>query len=203
MDVASADAGTGPSLAGEDGCGGLTDGQLLERYVAGRDDAAFQILVARHGSMVWRACRRVLLDPHEADDSFQVTFLVLARRSATLRDPEALGGWLRGVALRVAMRARRAATRRRGHEMRCAGLRPPSAAPERPWDDRGRIVREEVDRLRGAYRDSLELCYFRGLSHEEAAAELGWPVGTLKTRVLRGRRCLHERLARRRLFDVQ
>jgi RNA polymerase sigma factor (sigma-70 family) len=178
---------------------GLTDGELLGRYVAGSDDASFRDLVIRHGPSVLRACRRILRDPHQVEDAFQATFLILVRKAPTLRDPEALGSWLRGVASRVALRAGRDAARRRQHETRRAAMRPTAEAPDPSWDDLGRAVREELDRLPRVYRAPLELCYLKFLSHEEAAAELGWPLGTLKVRLVRGRRRLRERLDRRGL----
>src|SRR5262245_59099886 len=92
---------------------GLTEGRLLERFVAQRDEAAFEAIVARHGPMVLGVCRRALGDPHEVEDAFQATFLVLVRKAGTLRDSDRLGPWLFGVAYRIASRAART-NRRRG-----------------------------------------------------------------------------------------
>src|SRR4051794_37894127 len=88
------------------------DAALLERFVRHRDEAAFAALVARHGPMVLRVCRRAAGDPHAADDAFQATFLVLARRATAVRRPESLAAWLHGVAHRVALKARAAFARR-------------------------------------------------------------------------------------------
>ena len=90
-----------------------TDSQLLDCFVKERDSAAFRNLVVRHGPAVLQVCRGMLQDPHEADDAFQATFLVLIRKAPSIQDPELLGGWLRGVAYRTAVRARCRAARRR------------------------------------------------------------------------------------------
>lgn len=175
----------------------MTDVQLLEDFVQENDQASFRALVVRHGPTVLRVCRRVLDDPHEVDDAFQATFLVLVRKAPTIERPEALGNWLYGVAYRVALRARRSVARRRKHEGKKAEMDPVSCATDQPWDDLGRVVREELGRLPEPYRAPLELCYLQGHSHEEAASELGWPLGTLKVRLVRGRKQLRERLDRR------
>src|SRR4051794_12021714 len=83
---------------------GMTEGQLLERFVGRRDEAAFEALVARHGPMVLGVCRRVLSDPNDVEDAFQATFLVLVKKAGTLRRRDLLGNWLYGVAFRVAAR---------------------------------------------------------------------------------------------------
>ena len=175
----------------------MTDVQLLEHFVKEHDDPSFHALVVRHGPTVLRVCRRILCDPHEAEDAFQATFLVLVRKAPSIRDPEALGNWLYGVAYRVATRARRGAARRRKHEKQRAEMVPRNEGNDRPWDDLAKAVREELGGLPEPYRASLELCYLRGRSHEEAASELGWPLGTLKVRLVRGRKHLRERLDRR------
>jgi RNA polymerase sigma factor (sigma-70 family) len=179
--------------------GGDTDRQLLDHFVRDQDASAFRCLVARHSAAVHRVCRGVLGDVHEAEDAFQATFLVLARKARVIRDPEALGGWLRGVAYRVAVRARRRAARRRALERARAEMardeylpRPPELTSELP-----EIVRGELERLPESYRQPIELCYLAGLTHQEAARRLNWPVGTVKVRLVRGRRLLRERLDRR------
>jgi RNA polymerase sigma factor (sigma-70 family) len=141
----------------------------------------------------------VLKDIHDAEDAFQATFLVLARRAPEIQDPEALGGWLRGVAFRVAVRARRRAARRREIEKARAEMlqEERAVAPEQPACELRELVGDELTRLPEDYRRPLVLCYLDGLTHQEAARRLDWPVGTVKVRLVRGRRMLRERLNRR------
>ncbi|MDR3618041.1 MAG: sigma-70 family RNA polymerase sigma factor [Paludisphaera borealis] len=181
--------------------GDLTDGRLLERYTA-RDgetaEMAFSTLVERHGPMVLRVCRSVLRDPHDAHDAFQATFLVLARRADSLWVRGSLGPWLYQVAYRVASCARSAANRRRRHEQRAAELAGPGGREE-DRDDLGDVLHVEVNRLPWGCREAVVLCYFEGLSPEQAARQLGCPVGTVQSRLARGRERLRSRLKRRGL----
>ena len=181
--------------------GGLSDGQLLDRFATGHSEAAelaFQAMVERHGPMVLRACRGVLGDPNDAEDAFQATFLVLLRQAGSIRDRGSVAGWLHGVALRVAARAKVDAARRRRIERR--GIR---LAVERNDDsqrlDLETIIHEELARLPEKYRAPLVLCYLEGLTHEGAAEQLGWPVGTVRGRLARARDRLRSRLTRRGL----
>jgi RNA polymerase sigma factor (sigma-70 family) len=178
--------------------GGLTDLQLLERFTCHRDETAFQALVERHGPMVLRVCRAVLRDPADADDAFQATFLVLVRRAGSLWVRESLGPWLFQVAGRTAARARLAAVRRRRYELRAAEMvaRPPH---EGECDDLVRLVHEEVSRLPERYRTAVVLCLLEGLTTEQAAQHLNCPVGTVHSRLARGREQLRRRLSRRGL----
>jgi RNA polymerase sigma factor (sigma-70 family) len=181
-----------------------TDVQLLDQFRRDRDDGSFRLLVVRHGPTVLRACRRILDDEHDVEDAFQATFLVLLRRAAEIHDPSAIEHWLHGVARRVALRAHRGRGRRTEHEGRRAAMQP-TIAHRDPEPAEGRngevvqLVREEVGRLPGKYREAIELCDLDGCTHEEAAGRLGWPLGTLKTRLARGRRRLRDRLDRRGL----
>jgi len=178
---------------------GLTDRQLLDEYVRDQDAGAFRSLVARHGAAVLRVCRGVLRDSYEAEDAFQATFLVLVRKAPAIRDPEALGAWLRGVAYRVAVRARRRAARRRAIERTQAEMsqHEPGLIPAEATSELRKVVREELERLPDSYRQPIVLCYLDGLTHQEAARRLDWPVGTVKVRLVRGRRLLRDRLDRR------
>ncbi len=180
------------------GVAGLTEGQLLDRFIARRDEVAFGAIVARHGPMVLGVCRQFLDDSHEVEDAFQATFLVLVRKASALRDRDRLAPWLHGVARRVARRARAGSIRRRDRE------RPEVEAEARAVGDldaEGRelsaLIRAEVDRLPPAERTAVALCYLGGMTHQEAAEHLGWPVGTVKGRLARARDRLRGRLSRR------
>jgi RNA polymerase sigma factor (sigma-70 family) len=176
----------------------LTDGQLLGRFVSRHDDAAFELLVRRHGPLVWSVCRRILGNHADAEDAFQAVFLVLVRRAASLERTCPLAAWLHTVACRAALRARETAARRRRHERAAERAETCSETGAEARDLR-RVLDEELDRLPDKYRIPLVLCYLEGLTQEETARQLGWPLGTLKSRVLRGREQLRGRLARRGL----
>ena len=179
--------------------GGLTDAQLLERFTSRRDETselAFAALVDRHGPMVLRVCRAVLRDGHEAHDAFQATFLVLVRRAGSLWVCDSLGPWLHQVAHRTASCARAAEARRRRHEGRAAAAAARSAR-EDDRDDLGGVIHEEVERLPQRYRAAVVLCLLEGLTPEQAARHLRCPVGTVHSRLARGRERLRSRLARR------
>jgi RNA polymerase sigma factor (sigma-70 family) len=179
--------------------GGLTDGHLLEEFRTRGGEArerAFASLVERHGPAVLRACRSILRDEHAAEDAFQAVFLVLARKAGSLRVRDSLAPWLHQVACRVAWCARASAARRRRHERTAAGMADPSACDAGP-DDLGPLIHEEIDRLPGRYRAPIVLCFLEGLTREQAAGQLRWPLGTLQSRLARGRERLRERLIRR------
>src|SRR4051794_40093771 len=181
--------------------GALTDGQLLERFMTRDGEAAaiaFEALLDRHGPMVLRVCRGVLRDHHDAQDAFQATFLVLVRRAGSLWVRDSLGPWLHQVAHRTAACARSAAARRRRCEMAAAQYASRSAA-DGAAHDLGEILHGEVDRLPVRYRAVVVLCLLEGHTHEQAARYLGCPVGTVQSRLARGRRRLRDRLTRRGL----
>jgi RNA polymerase sigma factor (sigma-70 family) len=170
-----------------------TDRQLLERFVLHRDEIAFESLVRCHGPMVFGVCRRVLGNVHDAEDAFQVTFLILARKAASLRQRGAVGSFLHGVAYRAAMQAKRASARRRAREA-CAMPQPDSA--EDIWGGLREVLDEELGRLPEKYRAPLVLCDLEGRTRKEAARQLGLPEGTVASRQARGRRLLAQRLTR-------
>ena len=173
----------------------LSDGELLERFVAGREEVVFAALVGRHGPMVWGVCRRILRDHHEAEDAFQAAFLVLARRAGAVAPRDRVGPWLHGVARRTALKARGLQTRRRAREV--ASPAPPDrAAALEPPDDRLALLDREVARLPARYRDPIILCELEGKSYRAAADQLGWPIGTVSGRLARARAILADRLGR-------
>jgi RNA polymerase sigma factor (sigma-70 family) len=178
--------------------GDSSDRELVERFTAGRDNGAFAVLVERHGAMVLGVCRRVLGNEHDAEDVFQAVFLVLSRKAGTLRRKEAVGPWLFGVARRLSLKARQS------RERRDRAVRIPEPIPGDPLDeltvrDARAVLDEELARLPARERGPLVLCYLEGLTRDEAAARLGCPLGTLKSRMERGRAILEKRLARRGL----
>jgi RNA polymerase sigma factor (sigma-70 family) len=177
----------------------LDDRELLRRFAAGSEEPAFAVLVRRHGPLVLQVCRRLLADPHSAEDVFQATFLVLARRANSLRKPDAVGSFLYGVAYRLACRARTEAARRQFHERRHRV--PPPADPLAEVSGRELLtaLEEELNRLPEKYRSSLVLCYLQGRTRDEVARQLGWSLRTLQRRLEQGRALLHARLTRRGL----
>jgi RNA polymerase sigma factor (sigma-70 family) len=181
----------------------LSDAELLRRFVTDREEAAFTMLVQRHGPLVLGVCRRVLGDADGADDSFQATFLVLARRADAIRKQESLASWLYGVALRIASRARNrmatqtAAGREWGRWSK--PMRQTEPLDELTWQELRAVIDEEVGRLPEKFRVPVVLCYFQGKSHEQAARELGCPKRSLTSRVARARELLRIQLVRRGL----
>jgi HlyD family secretion protein len=153
--------------------GELTDGQLLERFATRAGDAAeqaFATLVERHGPMVLRVCRGVLIDPNDVEDAFQATFLVLVQKARSLWVCDSLGPWLHQVALRTASCARSAAARRQRHE-RVAAVSVRASHAE-SHDYLGHVLHEEIDRLPERFRVSVVLCDLEGRTHEQAARHL-------------------------------
>ncbi|HJZ91570.1 MAG TPA: sigma-70 family RNA polymerase sigma factor [Gemmataceae bacterium] len=174
---------------------GLTDGELLERYVNRRDEAAFTALVRRHGPMVLGVCRRVLRHEADAEDAFQATFLVLVRKAGCLRDRGLVGNWLYGVAHNTALKAKAMNRKRRTKELEAAAM-PKREAVEQVWEQLQALLDAELNRLPDQYRAPIVLCELEGKTIKEAARHLGWPQGTVATRLFRGRARLARRLAR-------
>jgi RNA polymerase sigma factor (sigma-70 family) len=173
------------------------DAQLLQRFAAGHEEAAFSVLVRRHGPMVLGVCRRVLGDWHAAEDAFQATFFVLARKAASIRKGASLGSWLYGVALRLAGRARANAVRRLEREKQVPPRTTDSPEADVSWREVARTLDEELNRLPERYRAPLVLCYLEGYTQDESARHLGWALRTLKRRLSHGRDLLRTRLGRR------
>ena len=181
--------------------GDRTDEELMKSFTTGNGEAAepaFTALVGRHGPMVLRVCQSILRDRHEAEDAFQAVFVVLAQKASSLWVRNSLGPWLHSVACNVASCARSTTALRHRHERSYAELTA-FAVDERQWDDLGSVLHEELDRLPERYRVPIVLCYLEGLTHEQAARRVHWPVGTIRTRLARGRELLRARLIRRGL----
>jgi RNA polymerase sigma factor (sigma-70 family) len=184
-------------LAGPYGDGNLPDHELVERFAAGREEAAFAALLRRHGPMVLRVARRVLHDWHDAEDVFQATFLALARQASSIRKKGSVCSWLHGVAYRLALKAKTGASRRRAHETRGAAFIEVDPLATITVRELFAVLDAEVQRLPEKYRDSLVLCYLEERTHVEVARQLGCPLGTLRSRLERGRELLRARLADR------
>ncbi|MBY0528318.1 MAG: sigma-70 family RNA polymerase sigma factor [Gemmataceae bacterium] len=186
------------SLVAAQSIGQTSDRQLLRRFVLHQEEAAFATLVRRYSSMVLRVCRRVLNDWHASEDAFQATFLILARRAGSIRKQQSVSSWLHGVAYRVALKARARAARQD------RALPPPRLQEHDPLADLSvrelrRLLDEELERLPEKYSAPLLLCYLEGKTRDEAAQQLGWPLGTFNSRLDRGRDLLRGRLVRRGL----
>jgi RNA polymerase sigma factor (sigma-70 family) len=184
-------------LADDRGRCASADAELLERFVCGRDTAAFELLVWRHGPMVLNVCRRIVRDAHSAEDAFQATFLVLARKAAGISRRAALAGWLYQVAYRVALRARQGIARRATREAPLDDMPEPPAAAAIPAADWLPILDEEIHQLPEKYRLPVVLCHLEGQTLAEAAAALGCPRGTVAVRLHRARQLLRARLSQR------
>ncbi len=175
---------------------GVTDGQLLKRFIEHGDDRAFAALVRRHGPLVLGVCRRHL-PHHDAEDAFQATFLVLARKAASIASPELLGNWLHGVAHNTARKARAMIAKRHRREKQVTAMPEPEVAEHGLQPDLKPILDHEIRRLSEKYRLPLFLCDLEGKPRREVARQLGWPEGTLSGRLARARRMLARRLAQR------
>jgi RNA polymerase sigma factor (sigma-70 family) len=176
--------------------GGLTDGELLGAFLERRDEAAFAALVRRHGPMVWGVCRRVLRNPHDAEDAFQATFLVLVRRAASVVPRERVGNFLYGVAHRTALAARGAGVRRRAREKQVGEMPQTAVEAKEPGSELSAVLDRELSRLPDKHRLPVVLCDLEGRTRKEVARQLGLPEGTLSNRLAAARKLLAKRLAR-------
>jgi RNA polymerase sigma factor (sigma-70 family) len=175
----------------------MTDGELLDRFVHYRDEEAFESVVLRHGPMVLRVCREILASPHDAEDAFQATFLVLVRNAETIRDRDSLSRWLYGVAFRISVRAKTRARQRQAQERQGVEMAEAGPGYDAVRSELQPILHTELSRLPAKIREPIILCYLEGHSQEEAARQLRCPLGTLKGRLSKGRELLRSRLSRR------
>ena len=168
---------------------GVSDAQILRQFAEVRDttgESAFRELIDRHGSMVMGVCRQILRDPHDADDAFQATFLVLVCKARWIRVGESLAPWLYGVAYRTAQRARAIASRYRSTAVEQLEEAMESSSDGNCHFDLRPLLYDELNRLPSKYREPIVLCHLEGKTHEEAARPLHWPVGTVSGRLSRG-----------------
>lgn len=177
---------------------GVTDAQLIDRFVTRRDEAAFELLVWRYGPMVLGVCRRILHDSHGAEDAFQAVFLTLARKAGTIGRRQSVGSWLYTVAYRTALRARDRTVHRALHEQPLNGIEELNAIrkpeDELGLDELGSALDKALSNLPEKYRTVIVLCYLQGKTNEQAAEELGCPKGTVLSRLSRARERLRDRL---------
>src|SRR5262245_58897107 len=170
----------------------VPDGELLHRYTTNRDEAAFELLIRRHGPMVLGVAQRVLRETHAAEDAFQATFLTLARKAKTLRRHNALGGWLYRIALRIALRAKQTSIGARSFAkaapIPCETEDTATKSLER--SELRQVLDEEINKLPERYRNAVVLCYLSGKSTEEVANEFGCPRGTILSRLASARKKL-------------
>jgi RNA polymerase sigma factor (sigma-70 family) len=171
----------------------LSDAQLLALFIKQRDEAAFEVLVRRHGPMVLGVCRRMLGNEADAEDAFQATFLVLVRRAGSLTQRALVSNWLYGVAQRTALKAKSMNSIRRAKENEAAKS---ARAEVRAPDALEGLLDEALARLPDRYRLPLVLCELEGKSLKEAAEAMGCPQGTVASRLARGRTMLARRMSR-------
>jgi RNA polymerase sigma factor (sigma-70 family) len=174
---------------------GITDVQLLKRFIAEQDEAAFSALVRRHGPMVLGVCQRILRNSHDTEDAFQATFLVLVQRARSVINQQAIGSWLYTVAFRSAQQARARNIRRQKREAQVQVMPHPEVAPEEPQDWKP-VLDHELNRLPEKYRTPVILCDLENRPRREVARQLGLAEGTLASRLARARRMLAQRLTR-------
>jgi RNA polymerase sigma factor (sigma-70 family) len=176
-----------------------SDSEFLRQFATTRSEAAFEALVRRHGPMVEGVCRRILGEVHSAEDAFQAVFMVLVKKSASIRRPELLSNWLYGVACRIARKAKISALRKESRERRAGKMPAQEQLLDLEWTELKAVLDEELSQLPEKYRAPLVLCYLCGQTNAEAAAQLGWPSGSMSERLARAREMLRKRLNRRGL----
>jgi RNA polymerase sigma factor (sigma-70 family) len=173
------------------------DHDLLQRFIAQGDEAAFAVLIRRYGRTVFSVCRYILPCDADAEDAFQATFLVLARKAESIRKGEPVGSWLYGVAYKTALKARANAANRRSHEARAPVPSASSPTDDLSWREIQAVLHEELSRLPGEYRAAIVLCFLESRTLDDAATQLGCGKGALRGRLERARHLLQSRLTRR------
>jgi RNA polymerase sigma factor (sigma-70 family) len=178
----------------------MTDDQLLLDFLSRRDELAFESIVQRYGPMVFRICLDILGDREDAQDAFQATFVVLIRQAGSIRERGSLGRWLYEVAARISRRERRRVWKIRSQERQALEMEAPAPPDSDPADRELKpILHDEIQSLPSRLRDPIVLCYFEGLTVEDAARSMQCPLGTIKSRLRKGRELLRARLNRRGL----
>jgi RNA polymerase sigma factor (sigma-70 family) len=172
-----------------------TDGRLVHRFAEGRDEQAFAELLERHGALVAGVCARMMRNREDAEDAFQAVFLVLARRANAVRRSASLAGWLHNVAVRVCLNERRGRRRRQRQLQEAEKLAQESIRPD-GLEELKRVIDEELAALPARLREVLVLCDLGVYTQAEAARALSLPVGTVSSRLTRGREALRKRLVR-------
>jgi RND family efflux transporter MFP subunit len=173
---------------------GASDAELLERYVRCRDQAAFELLLWRHGALVYNVCRRILSCEQDVEDAFQATFLAFVRKAKSISRRGSVASWLYKVAYRIALEARERKRKTATAEKRGGEMLAVQPADDLLWSDMRPILDEELNRLPERLRRPIVLCYLEGKSNAEAARELGCRLGTIYSRLSRGRELLRQRL---------
>jgi RNA polymerase sigma factor (sigma-70 family) len=179
----------------------LSDADLLAQCARADDEHAFHALLCRHGAMVLSVCRCVLSNEADAEDAFQATFLLLALKASSIRNPASVGSWLHGVAYRTALKARKRGAVRSKHEARAASPEP-RPCDDLSWGEVQEVLHEELSSIAERYRAALVLCYLQNRTHDDAARLLGVAKSTLKKRLEQGRAILRAKLIRRGLGAV-
>lgn len=178
---------------------GIGDAELLRRFVSNGDEASFELLMWRHARLVWSVCKRILQNHQDAEDAFQVTFLALARQAGRIEKVACLAGWLYKVSYRAALAARAHRTKRRELPLQMVETMAASADGNGLSEHDRRALDQEISRLPERFQIPVVLCYLEGKSVSETALLLGWPRGTVASRLARARQYLRTRLARRGL----
>jgi RNA polymerase sigma factor (sigma-70 family) len=180
-----------------EGPSSLLDGELIDKFVDSKDPSAFELLVWRHGILVWSVCRRILWHEQDAEDAFQAVFIVLAKKASSVQNRQGLAAWLHRVSVRIAYRLRAKQSKDRLISNVDDPESLPSRFPSSDLHDLVPIIDEEIDRLQEPYRTAFVLCHLQGFTNEEAARKIGCPKGTILSRLSRARDRLQQRLSKR------